>query len=382
MVMAFNQDDSFDIDEGYRGTNQFWLCIQNPGDTDGGGEWDGVSGTSAGYTNVGTVGSEHHSRPTIYNATFIGAGADNTVTLIPTRGTTGTKAVNFEKGNYAMIIEDWFNGEIYNSCFHDFSAGLMRFIDTTSIGFQARFVNNTIGSIGVNTASTIVTGTNTNVLIGNGLNDARNKSFAPFNFLGTAQNGNTSVGTNPMFTTYTRSSTSGSLNVLTALNPVPASGSPLLTADITGGAPVTANYRGAFGTVNWAAGWTKLSQVGFLQGAGASPAIVDTDGDGISDALEATTALTDLGFSSSVNNVTPTNRFSSLYTSSSIQTLRGTSMMIGPVTAGGSTTLTLPLFKSDDLVNWTPFGNVTATVTTPVGKNFYRVDMSTNAPNP
>jgi beta-xylosidase len=57
-------------------------------------------------------------------------------------------------------------------------------------------------------------------------------------------------------------------------------------------------------------------------------------------------------------------------------------MMIGPVTAGGSTTLTLPLFKSDDLVNWTPFGNVTATVTTPVGKNFYRVDMSTNAPNP
>jgi trimeric autotransporter adhesin len=386
MVMAFNQDDSFDIDEGYRGINQFWLCIQNPGDTDGGGEWDGVGGTSAGYSTVGTIGSEHHSRPTIYNATFIGAGADNTLTLIPTRGTAGTKAVNFEKGNFGMIIEDYFNGEIYNSCFHDFSAGLMRFIDAASIGAQARFVNNTIGSIGVNTSTTVVAATNTTAYgttsNTTGASDARAKGFAPFSLAGVAQNGNTDVNTNPMFTTYTRSSTSGSLNVLTGLNPVPASGSPLLSGAITGGAPVIANYRGAFGTVNWAAGWTKLSQVGFLQGAGAPPAIVDTDGDGISDALEATTALTDLGFSSSVNNVTPTNRFSSLYTSSSIQTLRGTSMMIGPVTAGGSTTLTLPLFKSSDLVNWTPFGNVTATVTTPAGKNFYRVDISSNAPNP
>jgi len=389
MVMAFNQDDSFDIDEGYRGINQFWLCIQNPGDGDGGGEWDGVSGTSSGYSTIGTINNEHHARPVIYNATFIGAGADNTVTTIPTR--PGGKNMNTEKGNYAMIIEDYFNGEIYNSVFHDFSHGLIRFIDGAvgppalySVGAEARFVNNHIGSIGVNTASTVVVGTNTNVLIGNGVSDARTKGFAPYTLAGAAINGNTSVGTAPLFTTYTRNNTT---NVLTALNPVPAAGSPLLSGATTGGAPTYANYRGAFGTSNWAAGWTKISQLGLLQGSAPST-IVDVDGDGIDDVLEATPDLVALGFSPSVNNVTnhggtPGNSlFDALYTQSSIQNLRGTGMMIGPVTPGGNAVLTLPLFKSDNMINWTPAGNATATVATPPGKQFFRVDLSTNAPNP
>lgn len=380
MVMAFNQDDSFDIDEGYRATNQFWLCIQNPGDTDGGGEWDGVSGTSSGYPTYGTAGNEQHSRPVIYNATFIGAGADNTVTTIPTR--VSGKNVNTEKGNYAMIIEDYFNGEIYNSVFHDFSHGLMRFIDTTSISTDAKFTHNHIGSIGVNTSSAIVAGTNTNVLVGNGVSDARTKGFAPYSLTGLAQNNNTNVGVNPMFTSYTRNSN----NVLTALNPVPAAGSPLLSGAVLSGAPVNAPYRGAFSaTHNWAAGWTKLSQMGLLQGGVSS--VVDTDGDGISDALEATTAMTNLGFSVGVNNVTNhggvpgTNRFASLYTSTSIQNLRGNGMMIGPVTPGGNATITLPLFKSDDLTNWTSAGNATATIATPPGKQFFRIDLTNGTPN-
>lgn len=383
MVMAFNQDDSFDIDEGYNGVNQFWLCIQNTGDADAGGEWDGVGGTSGGFSNVGTAGNEHHSRPVIFNATFIGAGADNTLTQIPTRGTG--KHVNWEKGNYGLHIEDYFNGEIYNSVFHDYSQGLMKFNDTISIGATAKFVNNTIGSIGVNTSVAVVAATNTTALVGNGLSDARTKGFAPYSLTGVAQNGNSSVNTAPMFTAYTRNAS----NVLTALNPIPAGGSPLLSSTLTGGAPTTANYRGAFGTVNWAAGWTKLSQSGLLQGAGVST-IVDTDGDGIDDVLEATSALSSLGFSVGVNNVTNhggvpgTNRFASLYTTSSIQNLRGTGMMIGPVTPGGNAVLTLPLFKSDTLLpgSWTAAGNATATVATPPGKQFFRVDLSTNAPNP
>lgn len=380
MVMAFNQDDSFDIDEGYRATNQFWLCIQNPGDTDGGGEWDGVSGTSSGYPTYGAVGSEQHSRPVIYNATFIGAGADNTVTTIPTR--VSGKNVNTEKGNYAMIIEDYFNGEIYNSVFHDFSHGLMRLIDTTSISTDAKFTHNHIGSIGVNTSSTVVSGTNTNVLVGSGVSDARTKGFAPYSLTGIAQNNNTNVGVNPMFTSYTRNSN----NVLTALNPVPAAGSPLLTGAVFAGAPTNAPYRGAFSaTHNWAAGWTKLSQMGLLQGGVSS--VVDTDGDGIDDTLEATTAMTSLGFSVGVNNVTNhggvpgTNRFASLYTSTSIQNLRGNGLMIGPVTPGGNATITLPLFKSADLTNWTAAGNATATVAAPAGKQFFRIDLTNGTPN-
>ena len=136
-------------------------------------------------------------------------------------------------------------------------------------------------------------------------------------------------------------------------------------------------YRGAFGPTNWAAGWTKFSTSGVLAGA-APVVIVDADGDGISDTLEATSALTSLGFSAGVNNVTPTNLFSSLYTSTSIQDLRGNGLMIGPVT-GATATVTLPLFKSTGLNTWTAAGNVTGTVDTTPGKSFFRVE--TAAPN-
>ena len=369
MVMAFNQDDSFDIDEGYRGTNQFWFSIQNPGDADAGGEWDGVGGNSGGFSTLSTAGTEHHAKPVIYNATIIGAGSTNTLSVIPNR----TNQVHTEKGNFALHIEDYFNGEVYNSVFHDFAQGLMKFNDAVSLGMSPKFEHNTLGSTGGGTP-----GVNGSYMSGNatGVTQAQNLGFV-FNLAGTALNGNSNVNTAPNFTTYTRDGS----NFLTAINPIPAPGSPLLTSTVDGGGPVKTTYRGAFGTSNWAAGWTKLSASGILSGAAPAPAVVDVDGDGIDDTLEATSALTSLGFSAGVNDVTPTNLFSSLYTSSSIQDLRGTGMMIGPVT-GATATVTLPLFKSTGLNTWTAAGNVTGTVDTTPGKQFFRVDLSTNAPNP
>ncbi|MEW6158554.1 MAG: hypothetical protein AB1813_14065, partial [Verrucomicrobiota bacterium] len=41
LVSAFNDDDAFDIDQGFRGKNQFWFSIQEPGKKDHGGEWNG-----------------------------------------------------------------------------------------------------------------------------------------------------------------------------------------------------------------------------------------------------------------------------------------------------------------------------------------------------
>ena len=369
MVMAFNQDDSFDIDEGYRGTNQFWFSIQNPGDADAGGEWDGVGGTSGGHGTVSTTGTEHHAKPVIYNATIIGAGSTNTLSVITDR----TGQVHTEKGNYALHIEDYFNGEVYNSVFHDFAQGLMKFNDAVSLGISPKFQNNTLGSMGGGTS-----GVNGSYIAGHasGITQAQTLGFV-FNISGTALNGNSDVNTAPSFTTYTRNAS----NVLTAINPIPAAGSVLLTSAVDGGGPVKTTYRGAFGTSNWAAGWTKFSQSTVLSGAAPAAAVVDTDGDGLTDSLETTSALTSLGFSASVNNVTPTNKFSSLYTSSSIQDLRGTGMMIGPVT-GATATVTLPLFKSTGLNTWTAAGNVTGTVDTTAGKSFFRVDLTGNAPNP
>ena len=67
LVSAFNDDDSFDTDMGYRGTNQFWFAIQEPGTRDSGGEWNGepngIAVSNAPYANF-----------QVYNATWIGGG--------------------------------------------------------------------------------------------------------------------------------------------------------------------------------------------------------------------------------------------------------------------------------------------------------------------
>jgi hypothetical protein len=361
IVLAFNQDDGFDIDEGYNGTNQFWFGIQAPktdGGTSGhdnGGEWDGVTGTIADNAT--------NSAPVIYNATFIGSGI--------------TADLGNDKGNNAIYIDDRFKGKVYNSLFHDFREDLIE-SSSDGPGTGLTFANNTIGAFGGGS----FTGSNaSNLTYLNGSGAAN--TF--FDANGSPINGNTNGGVDPMLTTYERDATS--LELL-AIDPRPATGSPLWTNKLSTGAPVSTTFRGAFGSENWAAGWTKMSQAGLLQGVSpATSSVVDADGDGIDDTLEATPAMTALGFSASVNNVSNhggvqgTNRFASLYTSTSIQNLRGNGMVIGPVTPGGNATITLPLFKSDDLTNWTSAGNATATVAAPAGKQFFRVDLTNGTPN-
>jgi hypothetical protein len=383
LISAFAQDDMFDIDEGYRGTLQFILAIQNPGDADSGSEMDGVGGSSGGYSTISSGGTLHHSKPLVYNATYIGAGANNTLSQITNR----SAQVHWEKGNHAFNIEDYFNGEFYNSVFLDFAQGLARFIDpgNASIGNNMVFENNTFGPMGGGTP-----GDNLSYLKGH---------TVPYNVffdgLGAPINGNSDVNTNPMFTAYTRTSgdpvttNASTNNYLVELNPVPAPGSPLLTSPISGGAPKKVSYRGAFGPEgNWAAGWTKLSQSGLLTGAAPMLSGVDSDGDGIDDKLEASPALAALGFTVGENDVTNhgdvpgTNVFAELYTSGSIQDLRGSAMMI-EADGEGPVSLTLPLFKSNNLdpESWVPAGNMTGTTPFVPGKQFYRIDVSSGVPN-
>ncbi len=67
LVSAFNDDDCFDTDQGYRGKNQFWFAIQENGKRDNGGEWNGepngIAVSNAPFANF-----------QVYNATWIGAG--------------------------------------------------------------------------------------------------------------------------------------------------------------------------------------------------------------------------------------------------------------------------------------------------------------------
>jgi hypothetical protein len=310
---------------------------------DNGGEWDGTTGT--------IVDAAVNSTPVIYNATFIGSG-------------TGALAGN-DKGNNAIYIDDRFRGLVYNSVFDDFSRDLVGSA-SDGPGSGLTFAHNTVGRFGGGTP-------------GNNLSYVSDTGAANtfYDGAGTPINGNSAAGTNPQFSQYIRNSS----NVLLALDPRPSSLSPLLTANgatLQAGAPVTTTYRGAFGADNWAAGWTTSSAIGVLKGeapATGSAPFADVDGDGVSDTLEATTALTNLGFSVGVNNVSPTNLFESIYDTDAILDLR----TVGQTTVqkvGGNVTLTVPVEKSTGLNSWAPAGNMTlGPFPGDPSKEFYRLKV-------
>ena len=352
MVMVFNQDDSFDIDEGYSGTNQFWFAIQDPLLADGigsahdnGGEWDGVNGSIGDYAV--------NSAPVIYNATFIGSGT--------------TALVGNDKGNNAIYIDDRFKGKIYNSVFDDYKEDLIESA-SDGPGTGLAFAHNTIGRFGGG-SYTGSNASNLSYLNGSGATG----TF--FDASGSPINGNSNGGVNPQFRTYSRDV---DLTLL-AIDPRPATGSPLLSGSLQAGAPSAAPFRGAFGADNWAAGWTKMSFAGKLLGeapstGGGEPPFADSDNDGVSDTLEATAALQALGFSVGVNNVSPTNLFEAIYTEDSILDLVAPNQVIVQKT-GGNVTLSLELFRSSNLQSFTPAPALQATFPATEPAEFYRIEI-------
>ncbi len=94
MVSAFNGDDSFDYDEGFRGKGQFWFSLNDAAFGDRAGEHDG-----------GTVPEDGTplAIPVIKNATYIGSG------------------VNALTANRGFAIRDNAGGKYFNSIFTDFA---------------------------------------------------------------------------------------------------------------------------------------------------------------------------------------------------------------------------------------------------------------------
>ncbi len=96
LVSAFNGDDAFDYDEGFRGKGQFWFVIQ-----------DAETGNRAGEHDGGTTPEDGtpYAIPAIYNATYIGSGAFST---------NGDNDV-------VLKIRDNAGGKYHNSIFTDFA---------------------------------------------------------------------------------------------------------------------------------------------------------------------------------------------------------------------------------------------------------------------
>lgn len=93
LVSMYSDDDSFDMDQGWSGHNQFWFAVQSDG-ADNGFEADGGNSNSNNTMLPG---------PTIFNATIIGHGA--------IEGNDKGSGMNFRNN---------FRGEIQNSLIYNF----------------------------------------------------------------------------------------------------------------------------------------------------------------------------------------------------------------------------------------------------------------------
>src|SRR5436190_20689548 len=102
LVSSFNDDDSFDVDQGYRGTNQFWFAIQAPDKRNYGMELNSQV-NDVQQTTLLTPQSDFK----VYNMTIIGAGASST---------------NVNGGaDAAVAMRPWVGPKIYNAIFTDFN---------------------------------------------------------------------------------------------------------------------------------------------------------------------------------------------------------------------------------------------------------------------
>jgi hypothetical protein len=107
------------------------------------------------------------------------------------------------------------------------------------------------------------------------------------------------------------------------------------------------------------------------------PAYVDTDGDGMSDFLEQLLAAPEYGFDPNVSQPERVAMFmksQGYYTEDSIQDLvTGGQVMIQA--SGNNVNLALPVFKSQNLSNFVPAGNMTLTIPKVEDKEFYRIQL-------
>jgi hypothetical protein len=241
LISLYNNDDSFDIDEGFTGLGQFWFSLQIDDGTNGdhGGEHDGTNGAFDnadvdalnGHTVAGTGDKGFGlpiTYPTIYNATYVGAGTSEQM----------------------LKFDDSFGGDYYNSVF---VGAEQQLIDSNDAGgdmtdraaaADCGFVSNSIAYD--------INGT-TGAL---GASDLSDESGSPIASI-VAANSNVLGGTNP-FATLTSATVRTNVDprVTTAANNAVTLAAPSATYFIP------ASYAGAFDPVEsdyWSDGWSVFS---------------------------------------------------------------------------------------------------------------------------
>ena len=220
LIAAYCKDDSYDIDEGYRGNGQFWFTIQSDDWGDKCGEHDGGTEPEDGLP---------FAHPVIYNATYLGKGIGSLV----------------EKGTF--IIRDNWGGEYINCIFGDCSESAMNIEDLDS-GEDSRarleagdivFENNLFFDYAAGSAFADLCGDDWVVPFIESVNEI----------------------INPALNGISRTNDDG-------LDPRPSASGPAYNSAMTeapnNGFFENVSFKGAFGSYNWAHGWSALSSYGCL----------------------------------------------------------------------------------------------------------------------
>ncbi len=236
LVSAFNADDAFDWDQGFRGKHQFWFAIQAPDAAGRVAEMDGAGG------NENTT---PFASPMVSNVTYIGAGVDATPS---------------GDGEEMLLFRDNTAGFYYNSIFTDFgSAG-------PGTGINVEDIDNA-GSKPFDSRQRLE---NDSLIVGNSVwfgfkagNDLAD--FAPQDFVQTMLGASGNEIADPLLVSIDRTVEG------MALDPRPQDGGPATTItlkEIEDSFFRPTTYAGAFGpTSNWMSGWTTLDEYGYLSGS-------------------------------------------------------------------------------------------------------------------
>jgi hypothetical protein len=220
LVSAYNGDDAFDYDEGWRGLNQYWFAVQE-NDADKGGEHDGGSMPEGGIP---------YSTPIIWNATFKGPGTDTGKRALSFRTNAGGEYQNSIFTTYAFGVDLQYLGPDAQDCYKMFL--LQKLVFKNNILFE--IPNSPLLAI-------------------------ENKSSLP--------NNDASVQfVVQTLNTYFQDSGNGNLVVNPGLDAafVPKADGPAAQGGATSVNPFfdVVGYRGCFapGQVRWMDGWTRVSK--------------------------------------------------------------------------------------------------------------------------
>ena len=242
-VSVFNSDDAIDWDQGWRGNGQFWFVLQAPDKAGAAAEQDGAGGDEF---------FQPYATPTIYNATYVGAGSDadpesDRGEMLMFRDNSGGfyhnsifTQFNTAKGGYAIQIEDIDNtGSRTEDSRQRFEAG------------DLQLKNNIWWDFGQ--------GGNLDAWIGPDNVDSTLKTQILAHL---ATNAN--LAQDPLLRGIERDTEGGG-----TLDPRPFANSPAFSLDRSpypDNDPffTAVNYIGAFGADHWLMGWTALDALGYV----------------------------------------------------------------------------------------------------------------------